>query len=78
MGRWLENAGFTIGTRVSIGVSYGRLVIDLLPEPPALEPHLTRRSQKVADSTRRQASKQRMIAISQEVLSGHYGARHPG
>jgi hypothetical protein len=75
MGRWLEQAGFTIGTRVNVEVSSGRLLISLLPEPPDPEPHLSPRSRKLADSARRQASKHRMATISEELLSGNYGAR---
>jgi hypothetical protein len=75
MGRWVEKAGFTIGTQVNVEVSSGRLLISLLPEPPEPELHVSRRSRKLADSARRQASKHRMAAISEELLSGNYGAR---
>ena len=31
MGRWVESAGFTIGSKVNVEVSRGRLVIELAP-----------------------------------------------
>ena len=35
MGRWVEEAGFAVGSAVNVAVSHGRLVIELAP--PAAE-----------------------------------------
>jgi toxic protein SymE len=32
-GRWLERAGFTIGSKVRVAVSEGRLVLEAIPGP---------------------------------------------
>lgn len=37
LGRWLDEAGFSIGSGVRVEVTQGRLVLEvILPEPPAV------------------------------------------
>jgi hypothetical protein len=37
-GRWLEQAGFAVGTRVHVQVSTGRLIVEALPVAPPSDP----------------------------------------
>jgi hypothetical protein len=46
-GRWLDRAGFTIGSKVRVEVSQGRLVIEALPQFPERPPRLPRRAEKL-------------------------------
>ena len=46
-GRWLANAGFTIGAKVRVDVSPGRLIIERAPELPERVPHLPRRAREL-------------------------------
>jgi hypothetical protein len=46
-GRWLDEAGFPIGSKVRVEVSHGRLVIEALPQFPERTPRLPRRAQKL-------------------------------
>ena len=46
-GRWLDRAGFAIGSKVRVDVSHGRLVIEALAELPQQVPRLPRRAQKL-------------------------------
>jgi toxic protein SymE len=46
-GKWLEKAGFTPGAKVRVDVSYGRLVIEPVPEFPERTPRLPRNGKKV-------------------------------
>ena len=46
-GRWLEKAGFSIGAKVRVDVTPGRLVIETVPVMPERVPHLPRRAQKL-------------------------------
>lgn len=46
-GRWLDHAGFAIGSKVRVEVSAGRLVIEALPQFPERAPHLPRRAEKL-------------------------------
>jgi toxic protein SymE len=47
LGRWLEQAGFTIGTKVDVSVAPGRLVIDTAPLVVERKPRLARHAQKL-------------------------------
>ena len=44
MGRWVEEAGFTVGSKVNVDVSHGRLVIELAPPDTVREPPPARRA----------------------------------
>jgi len=46
-GRWLDRAGFPIGSKVRVEVSQGRLIIEALPQFPERTPHLPRRAEKL-------------------------------
>jgi hypothetical protein len=46
-GRWLDRAGFAIGSKVRVEVSEGRLIIEALPQFPEREPHLPRRAERL-------------------------------
>jgi Toxin SymE, type I toxin-antitoxin system len=46
-GRWLGKAGFSIGAKVRVDVTPGRLVIETMPVIPEREPHLPRRAEKL-------------------------------
>ena len=46
-GRWLEKAGFSIGAKVRVDVTPGRLVIETVPVMPERVPHLPRRAEKL-------------------------------
>jgi hypothetical protein len=46
-GRWLDEAGFSIGSKVRVDVAPGRLVIETVPVIPERVPRLPRRSQKL-------------------------------
>jgi hypothetical protein len=46
-GRWLDKAGFTIGSKVRVDVTPGRLVIETVPVIPERVPHLPRRAEKL-------------------------------
>jgi hypothetical protein len=46
-GRWLDQAGFTIGSKVRVAVKPGRLVIETVSETPEPEPRLPRRAQRL-------------------------------
>ncbi len=70
MGRWVEQAGFDIGSKVNVEVSHSRLIISALPDLPEREPHLPRRSEKVFDCDRWQAAKHRMTAIPEPPTTG--------
>jgi hypothetical protein len=37
MGRWVEEAGFAVGSAVNVEVSHGRLVIELAPREAECE-----------------------------------------
>jgi hypothetical protein len=47
LGRWLEHAGFTIGSKVEVSVAPGRLVIDTAPLVAERKPRLPRHAQKL-------------------------------
>jgi toxic protein SymE len=44
LGRWLEQAGFAIGSKVDVSVTSGRLVIDTVPVAVEQKPRLPRRA----------------------------------
>jgi Toxin SymE, type I toxin-antitoxin system len=46
-GRWLDKAGFSIGARVRVDVTPGRLVIETVPVIPERVPHLPRRAERL-------------------------------
>jgi toxic protein SymE len=47
LGRWLEEAGFSIGSKVDVSVAPGRLVIDTAPLVAERKPRLPRHAQKL-------------------------------
>jgi toxic protein SymE len=47
-GRWLEEAGFPIGGKVSVAVSPGRLIIDLVERPATPKPAIKTRKHDTA------------------------------
>lgn len=44
MGRWVEKAGFAVGSKVNVDISHGRLVIELAPPETVCEPPPPRRA----------------------------------
>lgn len=48
LGRWLEQAGFSIGSKVDISGTPGHLVIDIAPPIVERKPHLPRQAQKLS------------------------------
>jgi antitoxin component of MazEF toxin-antitoxin module len=55
-GRWLEQAGFTIGSKVDVSVAHGRLVIDTAPLDEERKSRLPRHAQKVFRSVCRKSA----------------------
>jgi hypothetical protein len=47
LGRWLEHAGFTIGSKVDVRVAPGQLVIETAPPVVEHKPRLPRQAQKL-------------------------------
>jgi Toxin SymE, type I toxin-antitoxin system len=46
-GRWLDQAGFSIGAKVRVAVTHGRLVIETMPVIPERVPRLPRDAEKL-------------------------------
>ena len=44
MGRWVEKAGFAVGSKVNVDIFHGRLVIELAPPETVCEPPPPRRA----------------------------------
>ena len=62
LGRWVEEAGFPVGSYVSVEVSHGRLVIESLPHGKVCEPPPTTRayiSERMTMTVDRQSTHQK-------------------